>query len=115
MVHTAEKDIHHHHGGAPVYGHVDDKADIDKIFSEIRGDIGHARSRKTLTELYRRAGYLITLTYAASWEKHFGDKAAGLRAKAGDDFRATVKEINAHARSIGEKDDYDAAWGKMKS
>ncbi len=113
MVHTAEK-VHTKHGSKPVYGHVDNKADIDRIFSEIRDDIKHAKSRETLTELYRRAGYLITLTYAPSWEERFGSKAAGLRTEAEADFRKTVKQLNKHAESIGETGDYDEAWGKMK-
>jgi hypothetical protein len=96
------------------YGHVDNKADIDRIFGEIRDDIKHAHSRERLTELYRRAGYLITLTYAPAWEKRFGDKAVGLRREAETDFRKTARLINAKAEDIGEKADYDEAWGKMK-
>ncbi len=109
MVKTAEKpkdDVK--------YGHVDNKADIDRIFGEIRDDIKHAHSRERLTELYRRAGYLITLTYAPAWEKRFGEKAAGLRKEAETDFRKTARLINAKAEDIGEKADYDEAWGKMK-
>lgn len=114
MVHTAEK-VHEKHGSKPVYGHVGSRADIDRIFSEIRDDLGHAKSRATLTELYRRAGYLITLTYAPSWAERFGDKAAGLRHEAEADFRKLVKQINAKAEKIGEDGDYDENWGKMKT
>jgi len=96
------------------YGHVKSKADIDKIFSEIRDDIGQARSREALTELHRRAGYLITLTYARSWEQHLGDKAEGVRHEAEADFRKTARMINSRAEKIGVKADYDEAWGKMK-
>ena len=113
MVHTAEK-VHEKRGSKPVYGHVEGKADIDRIFAEIRDDLGHAKSRATLTELYRRAGYLITLTYAPSWDKRFGDKAASLRHEAEADFRKLVKSLNAHAETIGETGDYDESWGKMK-
>ncbi len=113
MVHTAEK-VHEKRGSKPVYGHVEGKADIDRIFAEIRDDLGHAKSRATLTELYRRAGYLITLTYAPSWDKRFGDKAASLRHEAEADFRKLVKSLNAHAETIGETGDYDENWGKMK-
>src|SRR6201986_527839 len=113
MVQTAEK-VHERHGSKPVYGHVKTKADIARIFSQIRDDLRHARSRDTLTELYRRAGYLITLTYAPSWEERFGDKAEGLRHEAETDFRKLVKSLNAHAEKIGEKGDYDENWGKMK-
>ncbi len=107
MVKTAEKDD-------VKYGHVDSQADIDRIFGEIRDDIKHAHDRERLTELYRRAGYLITLTYAPAWEKRFGDKAAGLRKEAETGFRKTARLINAKAEDIGEKADYDEAWGKMK-
>jgi len=113
MVHSAEK-VHEKRGSKPAYGHVKDKADIDRIFAEIRDDLGHAQSRATLPELYRRAGYLITLTYASSWDKRFGDKAASLRLEAEADFRKLVKSLNAHAGTIGETGDYDENWGKMK-
>jgi hypothetical protein len=113
MVHAAEH-VHQKHGSNPVYGHVSSKADIDRIFAEIRDDLSHAGSRATLTELYRRAGYLITLTYAPSWEDRFGDKAASLRHEAEVDFRKLVKQLNAKAERIGEKGDYDENWGKMK-
>ncbi len=113
MVHTAEH-AHKTHGSKPVYGHVESKADIDKIFGEIRDDLRHANSRATLTELYRRAGYLITLTYAPSWAERFGDTAVSLRHEAEADFRKLVKQINARAEKVGEKGDYDENWGKMK-
>jgi len=113
MVHTAEK-VREKRGSKPVYGHVKGKADIDKIFAEIRDDLRHVNSRAILTELYRRAGYLITLTYAPSWAERFGDKAASLRDEAEADFRKLVKQINARAEKVGEKGDYDENWGKMK-
>ncbi len=117
MTTTAERSedhVHTKHGSKPVYGDVGSKADIDKIFGEIRDDLRQAKHRETLTELYRRAGYLITLTYAPSWEERFGDKANGLRAEAEADFRKLVKQINAKAKDIGVDGDYDEAWGKMK-
>jgi len=107
MVKTAERED-------VKYGHVDSKADIDRIFTEIREDIHHARHRGDLTELYRRAGYMITLSYAASWEKHFGDKAAGIRKEAEADFRQTARLINKQAEKIGTEANYDEAWGRMK-
>lgn len=106
---------HKHHAKSDVrYGHVDSKADLDRIFGDIREDISHIKTRAGLTELYRRAGYLITLSYSAAWEKKFGDKTAGIRHEAEADFRKTAKLINAHAKKIGTADDFDEAWGKMK-
>lgn len=114
MADTAEK-IHEKHGSKPVYGHVSGKSDIDKIFAEIRDDLRHAHSRATLTELYRRAGYLITLTYAPAWDERFGSKASDLRREAEAQFRTLVHQINSKAQRIGVDGDYDERWGKMKA
>ena len=95
-----------------IYGEVENKSDLDKIFSQIRGDIEKADSRPALTELYRRAGYLITLTHAPSWEEKFGKEAASLRKEAEDEFRKTAQKINHRAKQIGTEADYDEKWGK---
>jgi hypothetical protein len=96
------------------YGEVENKSDIKHIFSLINKDISHAKSRDDLTELYRRAGYLITLTYAPSWHKKFGDEADDFREVAGQEFRKTAHHINARAKTVGTEADYDEEWGKMK-
>ncbi|HEY9717726.1 MAG TPA: hypothetical protein V6C69_09675 [Trichormus sp.] len=97
-----------------MYGEVDNKSDLHHIFTEINKDVDAAKTRKVLTELYRRAGYLITLTYAPSWEKKFGDKAASLRTAAGKEFSKTARHINQRADEVGTDADYDEKWGKMK-
>ena len=99
---------------ADIYGTVSKSSDVKKIYSEIRDDVDKAKSRGELTKLYRRAGYMITLTYAPSWHKRFGDKAESLRAVAETEFRKTVRDINDRASKVGTKADYDEAWGKMK-
>jgi hypothetical protein len=38
-----------------------------------------------------------------------------LRKEAEADFRKAARLINAKAEDIGEKADYDEAWGKMKA
>jgi hypothetical protein len=97
-----------------IYGHVENKSDIVHIFEEIDEDVDSAKSRDDLTELYRRAGYIITLTYAASWHKKFGHKADNLRVAAENEFRKTARKINHRATEVGTEADYDEAWGKMK-
>ena len=49
-----------------IYGDVSSKTDMKRVFGEIRRDVTEAKSREALTELHRRAGYMITLTYAPS-------------------------------------------------
>ncbi len=95
-----------------VYGEVKNKSDMRKVFSEIRKDVDNARSRPALTELYKRAGYLVTLTHAPSWKEKFGKEARELRQVGEKQFSTTAKKINSRARKIGAEADYDETWGK---
>ncbi|HEV8678481.1 MAG TPA: hypothetical protein VGQ90_03825 [Stellaceae bacterium] len=95
-----------------IYGEVHNKTDMRRVFTDIRRDVGHAHSRPALTELYKRAGYLITLTYAPSWEEKFGRDAAALRRVGADEFRKTARKINRQAATIGAEADYDETWGR---
>lgn len=94
-----------------VYGEVENKTDLKKIFTEIRQDVDKAKSRSDLTELYRRAGYLITLTHTRAWEEKFGKEVAELRKVAEEEFATTARKINHRAQQIGTEADYDEKWG----
>jgi hypothetical protein len=94
-----------------VYGHINGEPDMRRVFKEIRQDVAQASSRQVLTELYRRAGYLITLTYAPSWAEKFGSGARQLRAVAEEEFRTTAHSINRRAEAIGTEADYHETWG----
>jgi len=97
-----------------VYGTVNSKTGVKRVFTDIRRDIEAARSRPALTELYKRAGYMITLTYAPSWEEKFGREAATLRRVGEEEFRKTAHKINRRAQAIGTEADYDERWGAMR-
>jgi hypothetical protein len=99
---------------AHIYGEVDSKTDLERIFGDIRKDVDNAKSRPALTELYRRAGYLITLTFAPSWDEKFGTRAKALRADAQAEFKSTAHKINSRARAIGTEADYDDTWGDKR-
>jgi hypothetical protein len=94
-----------------IYGEVDNENDLKRIFSQIRCEVEQADSRPALTELYRRAGYLVTLTHSPAWEKKFGAEVARLRKIAEDEFRETARKINQRATQIGTEADYDETWG----
>ena len=94
-----------------IYGEVNSKTGLKRVFRQIRHDVDEAKARPGLTELYKRAGYLITLTHAPSWEEKFGKKATGLRQVARDEFASTARKINRHAKKIGIEADYDDKWG----
>jgi hypothetical protein len=94
-----------------VYGEVKSKTGLQRIFRDIRQDVTGAHSRAGLTELYRRAGYLITLTHAPSWKEKFGRQAATLRRVAEDEFGSTARKINSRAKALGVEGGYDTKWG----
>src|SRR5512140_1914947 len=95
-----------------VYGQINSKTGMKKVFSEIRRDVDQAKSRPALSELYKRAGYLITLTHAPSWKKKFGREAVQMRKVGEEEFGRTARKINSRARKINAQADYDEKWGK---
>ncbi len=94
-----------------VYGEVNSKTGLKKVFTEIRDDVEKAKSRSELTELHRRAGYLVTLSHAPSWKEKFGDEISTIRKTAEDEFSTTAHKINQRAKTIGTEADYDDTWG----
>lgn len=98
-----------------VYGKIDSEAGMRGTFLKIRHDVAIAESRPVLTKLYRRAGYLITLTFAPSWQEKFGtEEATVLRAVGEDEFARTARKINQRAIQVGTEADYDEKWGHEK-
>jgi len=94
-----------------IYGEVNSKSGMKRVFTDIRRDVESASSRPALTELYKRAGYLITLTHAPSWHEKFGRDAAALRGLGKEEFRKTARKINHRAAQIGTEADYHETWG----
>lgn len=100
--------------GTRVYGRVDHKGDLHRVFTQIRRDVDEAESPRDLTHLYRRASYLIALTQAPSWEEKFGREADELRTIAEKEFGATARWINGRAQQIGTEAGYDEQWGNSR-
>jgi hypothetical protein len=98
-------------GNTHVCGEVSNRTDIRHIFERIRDDVQQAYSRDDLTNLYSRAGYLITLTHASSWEEKFGEELDELRNIAEEEFSKTARMINNQADRIGTHANYDETWG----
>src|SRR5258708_36275966 len=94
-----------------VYGEVNSATGLRTIFRDIRKDVSGARSRPALSELYKRAGYLITLTSAPAWRKKFGGKASALRQVAKGEVSSTARKLNSRAKTIWAEGDYDTKWG----
>src|SRR5262245_10519592 len=95
-----------------IYGEVNSKTGMKRVFTAIRRDVEKAHSRPALTELYKRAGYLVTLTHAPSWEQKFGKEANKLRQLGREEFRKTARKINRQANRVGTPANYDETWGE---
>jgi hypothetical protein len=94
-----------------IYGEINGSTDMKKVFTAIRRDVEDARSRPALIELYKRAGYLITLTHAPAWAEKFAKKLRRMRAVGEVEFRRTANKINRRARELGAEADFDDTWG----
>ncbi len=95
-----------------IYGEINNKTDMRRVFGSIRKNVDQAKSRPALSELYKRAGYLVTLTQAPSWHKKFGREAGSLQKLGETEFSKTARKINSRARKINARADYDETWGK---
>ncbi len=95
-----------------IYSEINNKTDMEKVLLAIRRDVDQAKSRAALTELYKRAGYLITLTHAPAWKEKFGREAMTLRKVGEEEFSKTARKINRRAKQIGVEADYDEKWGE---
>jgi hypothetical protein len=97
--------------GHNIYCDVKSQSDLERtviyILTNIRHDMDKAKSRPDLTELYRRAGYLITFTDAPSWQEKFGNKAKAHRYVGEKEFQKAARKINRRAAQIGTDADYD--------
>jgi len=98
-------------GDRHIYGEINNKTGMRRVFTAIRRDVEGASSRPALTELYKRAGYLMALTHAPSWDQKFGKDAVVLRGIGEDEFGKTARKINRRATEIGTDADYDEKWG----
>jgi hypothetical protein len=107
----SREEVHHERHPADLRRSQEQDGRAAGLHLEIRRDVQEARSRPGLTELYRRAGYLITLTHAPSWQQKFGKDAAELRTVGEEEFRKTARMINRRAAEIGTAADYDETWG----
>jgi hypothetical protein len=90
---------------------VDTQPDVWDVFKDLRHDVEHAPSTKVLNELYKRAGYLLTLTRTSAWERRYGLEAAALRKLAEAEFALTARKINRRAQAIGVEANYREKWG----
>src|SRR5262245_43787952 len=80
--------------------------DLYRIFREIREDVEKAGSREELTELYKRTGYMITMTHATPVREKSDREMKRRRDITESEFGRTVHSINNRAKQIGTDADF---------
>jgi hypothetical protein len=89
------------------------KIDLHRIFREIREDVADVTSREALTELYKQAGYYITLTHATPIDEKIDRTIKTQRGIAEREFARTVHKINQRAKKIGTEADFNESWDQL--
>ena len=93
-----------------VYLEIDSKAVLINAFSEIRDEVEKATSKPELSDLYYRAGYLVSLANDAFWERRFFDDIEEIHHTAEQQFKQTARKINSWAEKLGSEGNYDEVW-----
>ena len=95
-------------------GEVHEK-DLHNVFREIREEVEKAQTRENLTELYKRTGYMITMTHATPVEEKHDREMKRRRETTEREFSRTVQAINKRAKEIGTEADYHENWDGLAS
>ena len=89
--------------------------DLHQVFREIRENVEKAQTREELTELYKRTGYMITMTHATPFEEKHDREMKRRRETAEHEYARTVHAINKRAKEIGVDADYNENWDGLAS
>ncbi len=82
-------------------------------FSEIRERVELAQTREELTELYKRAIYMILMTHSSPLNSQTDGEMKRKREMTEKEFAQTVHLINEQAKKIGIEPDYDENWENL--
>jgi hypothetical protein len=95
--------------------HVDGNArtDLRGRFKEIRESVEKAQSKEELTELYKRAVYMILITHSSPIDEKFDREMRRKRETTEREFTRIVRLINRQAGKIGVEADYDENWKNL--
>ena len=87
--------------------------DLRQSFRKIREAVEQANVRADLTELYKRAVYLIMMTHGSPLKEDREMRTRRLIAEA--QFGKTVRMINRRAEKIEVSADYDQNWRQLET
>jgi len=85
--------------------------DLRQSFRKIREDVEQATVRTELTELYKRAVYLIMMTHGSPLKEDRELKKRRLMAES--EFGRTVRMLNRRAKKIDVAADYSENWDQL--
>lgn len=87
------------------------KKDLRLVFREIREDVEKATTSEDLTELYKRAAYMIMMTHASPVNN---DREVQTRRRVAErEFARTVQTVNRRAKKIDAQADYSEKWDEL--
>src|SRR5215204_7442136 len=87
--------------------------DLRQSFRKIREDVEQANIRTDLTELYKRAVYIIMMTHGSRLPEDRDMKRRRLMAEV--EFGRSVRVINRRAKKIEVAADYDENWRQLET
>ncbi len=90
--------------------HETNQIDVKHIFQKLREETEQAASREDLNRLYKRSGYMITLTHAIPEQEYHGHDQ---RRQAEEEFTKTVRKINEQAQKLGTEANYNEKWDEL--
>lgn len=89
------------------------RTDPQGRFKEIREGVEKAQSQEELTELYKRAAYMILMTHSSPVDEKVDKEIKRKRQLTEEEFSRTVRLINEQAEKIGVEADYNEDWKQM--
>lgn len=89
------------------------RTDPQGRFKEIREGVEKAQSQEELTELYKRAVYMILMTHSSPVDEKVDKEIKRKRQLTEEEFSRTVRLINEQAEKIGVEADYNEDWKQM--
>lgn len=93
--------------------HETNQIDVKHIFQKLREEVEQAAAREDLDKLYKRTGYMITLTHAIPEQEYQHNSGNDQRRQAEDEFTKTIRKINEQAKKIGTEANYNEMWDEL--
>jgi len=94
---------------------VNPRTDLRGTFKEIRDDIDKAQTKENLTELYKRAVYMILMTHSSPVDDKQDRELKRKREAAEREFARAVRMINQRAKKLGLEADYNEDWESLST